>query len=259
MRSYLIALSYLSALPVDVQVAPTKEEVAESRFWFPAVGLFLGLLLAGVMALGMAMGSPLVAAFLVLGVWVAVTGGLHLDGISDLADALAGGSTPEERLKILKDPHVGNFGIIAIALVLLGKLSALYDLIVGDAGASLLAVVGACVTARCLVAILAAGVRYPRPQGTGKVLIEATGTREARYGLILAGLMAALTAFSAFSFVAVWWFCLLWGLSVVAALGLRQICRDKLGGVTGDCLGAGIEIVEAVFLLVAALAVRWPS
>lgn len=262
MRSYLIALSYLTALPVDVQVEPTKEEVAACRGWFPVVGLFLGLLLAGLMALSMGLATSLVGAFLVLAAWVGLTGGLHLDGLSDLADALAGGATPENRLKILKDPHVGNFGILAIALVLLGKLSALVELLAADRVGSLLAVIAACVMARALLPVLSAGARYPRPQGTGKVLIEASDWRDARRGLILAALAAALVSFSEvspFSFslvwlVALWWFCLFWGVSVVLIVGLRQLCQQQLGGVTGDCLGAGIEIVETAFLILAALA-----
>jgi adenosylcobinamide-GDP ribazoletransferase len=255
MRSYLIALSYLSAMPVDVQVEPTKEEVAGSRVWYPLVGLFLGLLLAGVMALGIGMGAPLVAAFLTLAAWVGLTGGLHLDGLSDLADALAGGATPEQRLKILKDPHVGNFGIIAIALALLGKLTALIELIAADTGLSLLAIVAACVTARSLLPVLAAGARYPRKEGTGQTIIEATTWKDARRGLIIAAILAALLVLNP-SLTALWWLCLLWGLPVIIILGLRQTCVDQLGGVTGDCLGAAIEIIETLFLLLAVLAIR---
>ena len=254
MRGYLIALSYLSTLPVDLIVAPTKEEIAASRGWFPWVGLFLGLLLAGMLALGMVLWTPLVAAFLTLAAWVLLTGGLHLDGLSDLADALAGGNSPADRLKILKDPHVGNFGILAIGLALLGKLAALHDLILGDSAAPLLAVIGAVVTGRCLLTVLAGGSRYPRPRGTGKVIIEATKSDEVRFVLIVTALVAALTAFGDFSFLNMWWFCLLWALPLLAVLRLRQVCVEQLGGVTGDCLGASIELVETLFLILAAMA-----
>src|SRR5436305_872648 len=102
MRSFLVALAFLTIVPVRFGKMPTPRDIARSRFWYPAVGLLLGAALGGACAaLTTWYRSPLVAAFLVLAAWVALTGALHLDGFCDLCDGLFGGRTPEERLRIL--------------------------------------------------------------------------------------------------------------------------------------------------------------
>src|SRR5262249_47410216 len=108
MRSFLVALAFLTIVPVRFREIPAPHDIARSRFWYPVVGLLLGAALAGVCAaLTTWCHSALVAAFLVLTAWVVSTGALHLDGFCDLCDGLFGGHTPEDRLRILHDPHLG--------------------------------------------------------------------------------------------------------------------------------------------------------
>src|SRR5436309_3166057 len=107
MHTLLVALAFLTILPIRFRKLPSLEVVARSRFWYPFVGLLLGLLLASALAgLRMTHLSDGVIAFLVLVLWVGLTGALHLDGLCDTCDGLFGGHTPEERLRIMKDPHV---------------------------------------------------------------------------------------------------------------------------------------------------------
>src|SRR6266516_4837113 len=110
MHSLLVALAFLTVLPVRLRELPSPQFVARSRFWFPVVGLLLGGLLGGWMALLIrllpARGS--LTAFLTLFTWLGLTGALHLDGLCDLCAGLFGGRTPEDRLRIMKDPRRGT-------------------------------------------------------------------------------------------------------------------------------------------------------
>ncbi len=249
MQSFLVALSFLTVLPVPFRKLPPPHAVARSRFWYPAVGLLLGALLGGGAALLQAWGrAPLVQAFLLLVAWVGLTGALHLDGFCDLCDGLFGGRTLEDRLRILKDPHLGTFGLAGGVLLLLGKFVLLHEVLASPRAPWVVAAAGA--AARCLVLCAAAGARYPRPQGTGKVFVEAARPWEAAVFAVLAFACAWLAAPRAGVLHAL----ALFLPPLLAVLGLRWVCTRRLGGVTGDCLGAAIELAEGLFLLAAVVA-----
>jgi adenosylcobinamide-GDP ribazoletransferase len=251
-QSFLVALGFLTLLPVRLRSLPSVEVVARSRFWYPVVGLLLGTLLGGWTALlSVSSLSVSLSAFLILLAWVLLTGALHLDGLCDLADGLFGGRSSEERLRILKDPHLGVFGLTAGVLMLLGKFVLVSELLnqrQAEAGWLLGATIAA---ARCLVLCLAAGAHYPRPEGTGKALVEGTRGWEAGvFALLAAGLLGVGVRLSEL---------LLWLVPLLAALSgvlaLRWLCQRRLGGITGDCLGAGIELAEGLMLLAMVLLV----
>jgi adenosylcobinamide-GDP ribazoletransferase len=243
MQSFLVAVAFLTVVPVRFRKLPPPDVVAGSRFWYPVVGLLLGAALgAWAAALTAAHETPPVAAFLVLAAWVVSNGALHLDGFCDLCDGLFAGQTPEDRLRILKDPRLGSFGLAGGVLLLVGKFALLNGLLASAPGRAPWVVAAAVTAARCLALCLAAGARYPRPHGTGKALVEATRPWEA-------GLFAALAAAVAFPALGP-----LRALPVfLAVLGLKSLCRRRLGGITGDCLGAAVELAELLFLLAAVI------
>jgi adenosylcobinamide-GDP ribazoletransferase len=246
MRSLLVALAFLTIVPIRFRKLPDAATVARSRFWYPVVGLLLGALLGGWTALvAVGLHSALIAAFLVLLAWVVLTGALHLDGFCDLCDGLFVGRTADDRLRILQDPHLGTFGLAGGVMLLLGKLVLLHEVIgsLGERGPWLVG--AAVVVGRCLALCMAAGARYPRPQGTGRAIVEATrGWEAVVFGALAAG--ASLVAVPGERA----WIGLLIFLSVLLAMvGLRLLCQRRLGGVTGDCLGAAIELAEGLFLL----------
>jgi adenosylcobinamide-GDP ribazoletransferase len=250
MHSFLTALALLTVLPVRFRTPPTSQTVARCRFWFPAVGLLIGAALGAWAWLTARFSTPPVAAFLVLLVWVGLTGALHLDGLCDLCDGLFGGHTPEDRLRIMKDPHVGTFGLAGGVLLLLGKYAALQAVVVAPDGPWLVCV--AAEVARCLALVVAAGSVYPRAEGTGKAFIEAVrGWEGVLFAAAAAGVgVAVLWPAWRTAAVAV-------GLSTVVVLGLKSLCRCRLGGVTGDCLGAAVEVTELVFLTGATAAMNF--
>ena len=243
MQSFLIAVAFLTVVPVRFRKLPAPEVVAASRLWYPAVGLLLGAVL-GVWAalLSLARYPPGVSAFGVLAAWVGLTGALHLDGFCDLCDGLFAGRTPEDRLRILKDPHLGTFGLTGGVLLLVGKFALLSGLLATAPGRVPWVVAAAVTAARCLALCVAAGARYPRPHGTGKALVEATRPWEGALFAVLAAtvvfpVLSPLRAVPVFLIV----------------LGLKWLCERRLGGITGDCLGAAVELAELLFLLAAVL------
>lgn len=248
-RSFLVALAFLTIVPVRFRKMPTADNVTASRFWFPLVAVLLAAGLGAWTALVTALPcSPLLAAFLILWVWVIVTGALHLDGFCDLCDGLLGGHTPEDRLRIMKDPHLGTFALAGGVLLLLGKLAALHELILRDQEQAPWLLAAGVILARCLALCMAGLSGYPRPEGTGKALITATRTWEVGPYAIL-GVVAVAVVFPAGS----WKTVVLFFIPCAVVLALTWICRRRLGGVTGDCLGAAIESGEITFLLTAAL------
>ncbi|MEK1940892.1 MAG: adenosylcobinamide-GDP ribazoletransferase, partial [Pseudomonas sp.] len=121
MLPLLIAMQFLTSLPVRLPGMPSPEQLGRSLLWYPVVGLLIGLLLYGLDAV--LNGAPvLLHAALILAAWVALSGALHLDGLADSADAWLGGFGDRERtLSIMKDPRSGPIAVVTLVLVLLLK------------------------------------------------------------------------------------------------------------------------------------------
>jgi adenosylcobinamide-GDP ribazoletransferase len=125
LRPFLIALQFLTRLPVHLPEKPNEHAIGQSLLYYPLVGLLLGSLLAA-LAWAMRDSSTMLHAALLLAIWVMMTGALHLDGLADSADAWAGGQGNRERtLAILKDPYCGPVAVVVLILLLLVKFASL--------------------------------------------------------------------------------------------------------------------------------------
>lgn len=240
-RRFRLALGFLTILPVGAfRGDVTPSEVAGSRYFFPAIGLVIGAILAAA-SLGLdrldAPGGPSCWALVALG--VAITGGLHLDGLADTFDGLFLPGGPERRLGVMRDPHVGALGVAAVVLVLAGKLAALAEM--GDRRRAL-ALLGAAAASRSLLLLAAGSARYARPEGTGRAVIDAASPADAALAAILAVAFGAASCGTAGLLGA--------ATAVVLSFGLTRWASRRLGGITGDILGAAAELSELVFLLV---------
>jgi adenosylcobinamide-GDP ribazoletransferase len=239
-RALQLALAFLTVVPVrtgDVEVA--ADDLAASRLAYPVIGLGIGLVLAAV-SWGLARSGvgPGVSAFVLVAAGTALTGALHLDGLADTADGLFLWGDRARRLAVMRDPNVGSYGVAAVVLVVLGKYAALSGLAGPARG---WAVIGAAVVSRSLVLVSAGTAGYARPEGTGRILVEATTLRDAAGAGVLALIAGAVVAGGAGLLAAV--------LAIGLACGVTGLARARLGGVTGDTLGAVVETGELVVLL----------
>ncbi|MBM7060725.1 adenosylcobinamide-GDP ribazoletransferase [Pseudomonas sp. UL073] len=237
----LIAVQFLSRLPVRLSGMPTPAQMGRSLCWYPAVGLLLGGLLVG-FALLLHGAPPLLQAALLLAGWVLFSGALHLDGLADTADAWVGGFGDRERtLTIMKDPRSGPIAVVVLVMLLLLKFAALVTLLPrGDWSALLLAPW----VARCLLPLLFLSTPYVRAGGLGQALAEHLPRRALRWVLVaqvaamlLLGWSGVLALCTALLLFALW----------------RAALLRRLGGTTGDTAGALVELSECAVLLVLAL------
>ena len=235
MMRLIVAFGFLTRLPMP-RVAVEADDFAAAIRVYPLVGLAIGVLVALAGWLG-AHVDPWTGACAALLAWIAVTGALHLDGLADLADGLGAAHGDRTRLlAVMADPHIGSFGVVAIAGQMIAKLVLLHA--AGLAGWWALILVpfaarmGPLVWARLLPPL--------RPGGLGAAVAGAVRNRD----LLGWGLMLALAAVAAPALVVL----------PVLVLGVASWLRRTLGGVTGDAHGAGIEIVETGLLAAIAVA-----
>lgn len=235
-KGLVTALRTLSALPVPGRDAG---RFSDAFYWFPVVGLLLGLLQAGSGALVMATGWPELSAATVLLAGVLLTRGIHLDGMADSIDGFFGGHDAETRLRIMKDSSTGTFGVLALVLLLLFKWTALVQLL--GAGRYDWVVTGV-VLARTVQVVLAAQLPYARSEGgTAEHFVAGTGRSHAVtvllgalvivFALMRAAPRPSISAFAAAS---------------LAGIVLGVLAMRKIGGVTGDVLGASSESTETL-------------
>lgn len=245
MRAFWLAVQFLTRLPtprVEIDAAARGTSV----LFYPLVGLLIGALLA-LLHWPLATTDAGLEAALLLLAWALLTGGLHLDGLADSADAWLGSHGDRDRaLAIMKDPYTGPAGAVAVVLALLLKFAALSALLWESAWEAL---VVAPLLGRAALVTLLLTTPYVRPDGIG-------ADHAAHLPRVLAGGVLAVTGIAVVAWLE--WDGL-WLLAVAAAViyGLRYLMLRRLGGTTGDTLGASCEIVEATALVT--LALLWVS
>jgi len=241
-RPFLIALQFLTRIPLTLEGAPTDEEIGRSLLWYPLVGLLIGSLL-WLCAATVGFTTPLLRAAILLVIWIGITGALHLDGLGDCADAWIGSRGDRERmLAIMKDPHAGPVAVATIVSVLMLKFAALDALIEHGHSASLIL---APLLARAALPALFLTTPYVRAQGLGAPLAAHLPRANVQFMLALSSLGAVLV-FRLQGLIAL-------ASSVIVLFTLREEFLRKLGGFTGDCAGAMTEFIEALVLISTAL------
>lgn len=248
MRSARLSLGLLTIIPVGAVGDVDRRVARGAMIWAPVVGLLLGalgaLVLLGVHALVPGTLGALLAATLAIASLAYLTRALHLDGLADTADALGSGTPADRALEIARRGDVGPFGVVALVLALLVQVVALA--IATEAGDGAWILVLAVVAGRVgIVLACARGIPAARPEGLGE-LVAGTVPRSAAAAWVVAAVVAAGLAGG--------W---LAGLAVVGALAIALLlvarAVRRLGGITGDVLGAGSEVAQAAALVLLAV------
>jgi adenosylcobinamide-GDP ribazoletransferase len=210
--------------------------------WFPVVGAAVGAAVGAVWWVAGEGFPVLVAAALAIVADLALTGMLHVDGLADAADGLLPHAERARRLDIMRASDVGAFGVAAVGVTLLLRFAAF-----GSQPADMLLVIGIWCAARTIVAVAPAWVPYARDQGVATAMLDGRVERWPLVALVPAVAVAVLGV-GAEGAAAI-------ALTVIAGIGVLALARTRLGGFTGDVLGAAIVVGETAGLLVAAA--RW--
>jgi adenosylcobinamide-GDP ribazoletransferase len=233
--AFCTALRFLTVIPVRWQAERDGDYFQQSIYYFPLVGLLIG---CGAMVLTTVAGPllpPLVMAFVVLFYLSAISGFLHLDGVADSADGLLSARPREKSLEIMKDSRTGAMGVVMLVCVMLGKFAALSSL---SLSLLLTASLVIPVAGRCAILVTMATMRYARPEGgIGGLFYSARARTAACIGSVFLVAISVLVANWKFAGIV----CLMVFLTVFS---FSSFCQKRLGGVTGDTLGATCELTE---------------
>ena len=239
-RAFLLSLSLLTRLPVMLPNNIDSDDSGRSALFYPLVGLILGLMV--LLPIGVFPNtSPILLGAIVVALWAATTGGLHLDGLADSADAWLGGMGDREKTqRIMKDPLVGAAGVIAVVCVLLLKFSAVVALLQDS---YLWGIVLAPVMARSMVLLLFLTSEYVSSQGLAHHVVDYL-PRTIAWGILIA-VSVMCGFFSVYGTL----------LALIGFWLIRRLSLKRLGGYTGDVAGVVVEITEMLFLVGCGLAV----
>jgi adenosylcobinamide-GDP ribazoletransferase len=241
-KSFLAAIAFLTRFPVGKSVAFDAADVGHSAGWFPVVGIFLGGVYCGAAVVLKAHLPLAVVAVLLVLLDVLLTGALHYDGLADMADGFGGGKNREDILRIMRDPAIGSYGGLALAIAVVLKIAA-YDALLGRVSLGsehdwIPAVILTPALGRWSILYLTATLPYARLDAS---VVEGMGKRTVVFGTLsmVVALGAAMSGRA--------WMAAAVVVAVTACFG--EYCRRRIGGITGDTLGASVQLSESAALL----------
>jgi adenosylcobinamide-GDP ribazoletransferase len=236
-KRFLLALQFLTILPVKIKSVIEEKDFGASLASFPVVGLLIGLLLTFAAA-SITFLPALVKSAMILALYIFITGAIHLDGFADTCDGLYGNRSIEKMLEIMRDSRIGAMGVIGIVLLLLLQFSAMASF---PAEALWKILIVMCVFSRWSQVIACRSARYVRKEGKAKSFVEYSRSRDLVVGGIFT--MAISVLLMSWKGAAI---CLI---SLVPVSGVIYYIKTKIGGMTGDTIGAVNEVAEVCVLV----------
>lgn len=236
LESIVVAFQFLTRLYLPINVEWNTANLRRSLMWFGLVGAFIGAILAGAMTLFNRFDLiPAVSAIIILLIWIFITGGMHIDGISDMADGFFSMRDKEKTLEIMKDSHVGAFGVITIVFLLLIKFEMLKEFIIIEKNVWLLILPPT-------IARIAAGLVLSFYETTKKIGLGYTfHSSDPRIfwaiGFIVTLIISSILNIKSLIFI---------GIAILASNLMALWAKKKIGGLNGDIYGAIVETVEVI-------------
>lgn len=235
MKSFILMLTFLTRIPVPMNFEFNDEDFSKGLLFLPVIGLVIGLPMYLFVKLAAVTNGRLMAFILIL-IYLAVTGGLHLDGLADYFDGMFSGRTRERILAIMKDSSIGTFGVIGLCLYFIGLHTGLMY-------AEPLALLLMPFVARTVGLGMCAFGTYPREAGMGQALVD---YGRWYHGILAMGIMLTVCGLTG----SVYLIGAAVVIGVMAVFYLRTV--QVIGGITGDVIGASVEISQVLWLLVLA-------
>ncbi|MCK4994301.1 MAG: adenosylcobinamide-GDP ribazoletransferase [Candidatus Omnitrophica bacterium] len=239
MKAFFLALQFLTIIPIGSNLKFEKKDFGCSLRFFPVIGLISGCFLCFIW-LSFSGVAVLARSALIIIASVIITGGLHIDGLADTCDGLYGFHSREKTLRIMRDSQIGAMGAMAIVCLLIAKFAFIASIPNAQIYKILLAMP---VLSRWAMTFACCGALYPRKEGKAKLFVEGTKGKE-----IFAAGVSVLVLYV--------WFWQLKGVLVflltLLCVGIfKQYAQKKIGGMTGDTIGAVNEIAEMAMLFFA--------
>lgn len=266
MKGFLLLLSFMTRIPMP-KIDYDEEKLGKSMKYFPAVGVIVGIILLFFCIvftfvfknLNYSTVLPLMIIVVILTDLI-TTGGLHLDGLADTFDGIFSYRSKHKMLEIMKDSRLGSNGALALILYFLIKFILLYSLLIENQGGTIFAILTYPVVARLCSVISCASSPYARGSGMGKTFVDNTKTKEVIIAALITVVYSGAILFymigSRFNYSLPLDFLMKSfsiNLLIIAILGLfayafSKLIERKIGGITGDTLGALLEISSLVYL-----------
>ena len=236
-RDLAAALAFLTRIPTGRRFTFESYDVMRASRYFPLVGALLGCIYAGVLWILIQVLPWVIVAILLVGLDAWITGALHFDGLADTADGFGGGATSDDVLRIMRDHAIGSYGAVSLVLVIALKIATI-GLLIGTARAAECLIV-APILGRWSAVVIGAMLPYARSLDTDRR--PRFGRTEVSIATVISiGVCAAIDY--------------RWGLAACLLVALGSIwwawrCHRRIGGATGDTLGAAVEMSECLVLL----------
>lgn len=236
LESIVVAFQFLTRLYLPINVEWDTGNLRRSLTWFGLVGAFIGVILAGAMTLFNRFDLiPAVAAIIILLIWIFITGGMHIDGISDMADGFFSMRDKEKTLEIMKDSHVGAFGVITIVFLLLIKFEMLKEFIIIEKNVWLLILPPT--IARIAAGLVLSFYETTKKSGLGYTFHSSNPRIFWAIGFIVTLIISSILNIKSLIFI---------GIAILASNLMALWAKKKIGGLNGDIYGAIVETVEVI-------------
>lgn len=236
LESIVVAFQFLTRLYLPINVEWDTANLRRSLTWFGLVGAFIGVILAGAMTLFNRFDLiPAVSAIIILLIWIFITGGMHIDGISDMADGFFSMRDKEKTLEIMKDSHVGAFGVITIVFLLLIKFEMLKEFIIIEKNVWLLILPPT--IARIAAGLVLSFYETTKKSGLGYTFHSSDPRIFWAIGFIVTLIISSILNIKSLIFI---------GIAILASNLMALWAKKKIGGLNGDIYGAIVETVEVI-------------
>lgn len=258
LRRFILMMQFMTSIPININVRAEKEDFGKGLSAAPLVGAIVGALLAAGYYLSRMIFPASVAAVFTIAIYIIATGGIHIDGLGDTADGLFANRPKEKILEIMKDSRVGTNAVLAVLLVILLNVS-----IVSSLGAETVIVLLLMPVAGRIGSLIASGTsKYAGiSDGPGRWCVECCGNKD-----IVRGIINYIIIFLVYGGI-----CFVLPQNIInvpailiagiippfSAYILARLLGKRLGGVTGDILGAVCELNQVIFLITAYILLKY--
>lgn len=237
-NAFILGLQFLTRLPININIDFDKKILSKTPLFFSIIGIIIGGISAAVYY-ALSFFSKDIAALGAVFSLIVITGGLHIDGLSDTCDGFFSSRSKEKILEIMKDSRVGTFGVIAIVFNILSKYVLLKDM---DVDMAVPALIIACSTGRTMIVMFFSFGKSARPGGMGEIFMSKASKKYFAITIIL----LLIVGFILGKYV----FLMAFAAAIIFSLLFMKYSYKVIGGVTGDVYGAVSEISEIIVLLI---------